>query len=68
MLLSCGLLVGVVSAMASVLPHMLASGVQPPLVGLSFWLLVILMSGMASGALAVLRTINAPVVAALRGE
>jgi ABC-type antimicrobial peptide transport system permease subunit len=68
MLLSCGLIVGIVSALASVLPHMLASGVQPPLWTLSFWLLVILGSGMASGTIAVVRTINSPVVAALRGE
>jgi ABC-type antimicrobial peptide transport system permease subunit len=68
LLLACGLLVGVVSALASVLPHMFSAGVRPPLVALGGWLLVILVTGMLAGVFAVRRTINAPVVSALRGE
>lgn len=68
MLLACGLLVGVVSALAAVLPHMFSAGVQPPFAVLGGWLLVILVTGMLAGVFAVRRTINAPVVSALRGE
>jgi putative ABC transport system permease protein len=68
LLLSCGLGVGVVSALAAVLPHMFSAGVQPPFAALGAWLLVILVTGMLAGVFAVRRTISAPVVSALRGE
>lgn len=68
LLLLGGLAVGVVSALAAVLPHMLSAGVKPPVATLSMWLLVILVTGMMAGMFAVRRTIAAPVVTALRGE
>jgi ABC-type antimicrobial peptide transport system permease subunit len=66
-LLVGGLLTGVVSALLAVLPHWLAGGAQVPLAELAIYLGIVLVVGVISGLAAVLATLRAPLVGALRG-
>jgi hypothetical protein len=67
-LLLGGLATGTIAAIVTVLPHMLTSGAQVPLVDLAIMLGVVLVVGIATGLAAVRATLSAPLVAALRGE
>jgi hypothetical protein len=67
-LLLGGLLTGVLSAAVTVLPHWLVGGAHVPFWDLGMMLAVVLVVGVLTGLLAVRATLNAPLVAALRGE
>jgi putative ABC transport system permease protein len=67
-LLLGGLATGVFSALVTVLPHWFVGGAQVPFLTLSIMLGVVLIVGVLTGLLAVRATLNAPLVAALRGE
>jgi ABC-type antimicrobial peptide transport system permease subunit len=67
-LLLGGLLTGVLSAAVTVLPHWLLGGAHVPFWDLGVMLGVVLVVGVLTGLLAVRATLNAPLVAALRGE
>jgi len=67
-LLLGGLLTGVISALVTVLPHWLVGGAQVPFLTLGIMLGVVVIVGVLTGFLAVRATLNAPLVAALRGE
>lgn len=67
-LLLGGLLTGVLSALVTVLPHWLVGGAQVPFATLGIMLSVVVVVGVLTGMLAVRATLNAPLVAALRGE
>jgi ABC-type antimicrobial peptide transport system permease subunit len=68
LLLLGGLATGTIAALVTVLPHMLASGARVPLVDLAVMLGVVLVVGVVTGLIAVRATLQAPLVAALRGE
>ena len=67
-LLIAGLAVGVVAALVAVLPHLAAGGAAVPWLGLAGMLALIVVAGLVTGLAAVRSTVNAPVVAALRGD
>ena len=67
-LLLAGLLVGVVAALMTVLPHMLGGGARVPVVELATMLAIVLLVGLAAGLLAARATLRVPVLAALREE
>ncbi len=67
-LLLAGLLVGVVAALMTVLPHMLGGGATVPVVELATMLAIVLLVGLAAGLLAARATLRVPVLAALREE
>jgi putative ABC transport system permease protein len=68
LLLIGGLAAGSIAALVTVLPHMLISGARVPLVDLAAMLGVVLVVGLITGLIAVRATLQAPLVAALRGE
>lgn len=67
-LLLGGLLTGVLSALVTVLPHWIVGGANVPFLTLGAMLGVVVVVGVLTGLLAVRATLNAPLVAALRGE
>ena len=67
-LLLGGLLTGVVSALVTALPHMLAGGVSIPLRDLALLLAVVLVVGCLSSLASVRATLRSPILAALREE
>lgn len=67
-LLVGGLLTGLVCALLAVLPHWLIGGAQVPLAELAIYLGIVLVVGVVSGLAAVLATLRAPLVGALRGN
>ncbi|MCI0357592.1 MAG: FtsX-like permease family protein [Planctomycetaceae bacterium] len=68
LLLLGGLTAGTLAAIVTVLPHMAASGARVPLADLAVMLGVVLVVGVLTGLIAVRATLQAPLVAALRGE
>ncbi len=67
-LLLQGLATGVVAAICAVLPHILLGGAQVPVWGVLQLLVVILLIGLATGALAVRLLVRGSLIQALRGE
>jgi ABC-type antimicrobial peptide transport system permease subunit len=67
-LLIGGLGIGALAALVAVLPQMLLGGAHVPLADLLAMLGVVLIVGVITGLLAVRATLQAPLVAALRGE
>jgi ABC-type antimicrobial peptide transport system permease subunit len=67
-LLVGGLVVGVLSALVAVLPHLLAGGASIPWRSLGLTLGLVLVVGLAAGMWAVRATLRAPLLAALRAE
>ena len=68
LLLSCGLLTGIVCALLAVAPALLARGGQLSLVSLLLLLAVVFMTGLAASFAAVLVVKRAPLLTALRAE
>jgi ABC-type lipoprotein release transport system permease subunit len=67
-LLVLGLAIGAAAAFLSVLPHLLSATAEIPWLSLVILLLVVLICGLGAGALAVSRTLHAPLLNALRRE
>jgi len=67
-LLVLGVLMGTVTALLAVLPHLLSGLAEPPWLGLTATLLVILAVGLVAGVVAVGATLRTPLVPALRRE
>ena len=67
-LLLGGLATGTLAALFSVLPHMLLGGAHVPLAELAVMLGAVLVVGIVTGLWAVRATLQAPLLAALRGE
>lgn len=67
-LLLGGLLTGTLAALFSVLPHMYLGGAHVPLAELGVMLGAVLIVGIGTGLIAVRATLQAPLLAALRGE
>jgi ABC-type lipoprotein release transport system permease subunit len=67
-LLIGGLLLGIGSALITVLPHMVAGGAALPVGMLLIMLAVVPVVGLLSGLLAVRATLRAPLIPALRGD
>lgn len=67
-LLLGGLATGTLAALFSVLPHMLLGGAHVPLAELAVMLGAVLVVGIVTGLWAVRATLQAPILAALRGE
>jgi uncharacterized repeat protein (TIGR01451 family) len=67
-LLIGGLLLGIASALVTVLPHMLVGGAALPVGMLAIMLGVVPVVGLLSGLLAVRATLRAPLIPALRGD
>jgi hypothetical protein len=67
-LLTGGLLIGVVAALTTSLPHMLLGGAQVPFGTLSLMLGLVLAVGLLAGLGAVRATLRAPLLPALRGD
>jgi ABC-type antimicrobial peptide transport system permease subunit len=67
-LLFGGLAIGVVAALVAVLPHALVGGARPPLPELAVMLGLVALVGCVVGWLSVRSTLQAPLIAALRGE
>jgi len=63
-----GLLIGIVAALVAVLPHALVGGARPPLGELATMLGIVAVVGCLVGWLSVRKTLQAPLIAALRGE
>ena len=68
LLLSCGLLTGVVCALIAIAPAMLARGGQVSVVSLAVLLLAVLVTGLAASLGAVAAATRAPLLPALRTE
>ncbi len=67
-LLAAGLAMGTFAALVAVLPHMVLGGAKPPWFELSALLCGVGIVGLITGRWAMRATLDAPVVAALRGE
>lgn len=67
-LLAAGLLLGVIAAVVAIAPHVIATGADIPWSYLILALLAVFVVGMTSSITSVRATMNAPVIAALRGE
>ena len=67
-LLVMGLVIGTVSAVLAVAPHVVGSGGEVPWLRLSLMLALVLLIGLAAGAVAVATTLRAPLIPALRRE
>ncbi len=67
-LLVLGLAVGSLSALAAVSPHLLARGGSFPWLSLSLTLLVVVVTGLAAGAVAVWNVLQIPLLPALKAE
>ncbi len=67
-LLLVGLAVGAVSALVAVAPHLLGGGEQVPWLELLGLFAVVLVVGLAAGTIAVVGTLQAPLIPALRRE
>lgn len=68
LLLGCGLLTGVVSALIAIAPAFLARGGSLSLVSLGLLLLAVLATGLTASVLAVRTVLRAPLLASLRAE
>mgnify|MGYP002621742778 CR=1 FL=1 len=68
LLLLGGLAVGVLAALVAVLPHLLSGGAGVPWISLALTLAVVLIVGLAAGAIAVRATLRAELLPALREE
>ena len=67
-LLLGGLAIGIIAALVAVLPHALFGGARPPLAELAIMLGIVAVVGCIVGWLSVRSTLQAPLIAALRGE
>jgi ABC-type antimicrobial peptide transport system permease subunit len=67
-LLLLGLATGALSALVAVAPHLLAGGGQVPVLQLLALFAVVLIVGLAAGTVAVIGTLRAPLIPALRRE
>ncbi|MDA1140116.1 MAG: FtsX-like permease family protein [Planctomycetota bacterium] len=67
-LLVVGLLVGTVSALLAVAPHLIGGGSDVPWASLLGMLGLVFITGMLSGTAAVIATIRSPIISSLRGE
>jgi putative ABC transport system permease protein len=67
-LLVGGLVIGIAAAGVAAVPPLVARGGDVPWIGLAGMLLVIVITGLATGLVAVRATLRAPILAALRGE
>jgi len=67
-LLVLGLVIGAISAFLAVLPHLLGTTAEIPWWHLLLFLVIVLCFGLAAGAVAVARTLRAPLLDALRRE
>lgn len=68
MLLGLGMLLGVTSAMLTVVPHMLVGGAKVPFADLFGLMALILVVGFATGIWALRATLRVPLLPALRGD
>jgi ABC-type antimicrobial peptide transport system permease subunit len=67
-LLIAGLGIGIVAALVTLLPHLLAGGAAIPWLSLCAMLVIVLAVGLAAGMTAVRWVLRAPLLAALRGN
>jgi hypothetical protein len=67
-LLLGGLATGVFAALVAVLPHLLSGGASIPWLALAGMLGVVLVAGLATGAVVVRAVVAAPLLAAIRDE
>lgn len=67
-LLLGGLTIGIIAALVAVLPHALVREARPPIVELAVMLSLVALVGSLVGWLSVRRTLQAPLIAALRGD
>lgn len=67
-LLVCGLLLGTVSALIAMMPHLASSAAAVPWDSILQLLAIILVVGMLTAVFAVIEAIRTPIVATLRGE
>lgn len=67
-LLASGLAIGVVAAVAAVLPHFAAHRAEVPWLTLLAMVALVLGAGLAAGAIAVRAAVSAPLLPALRGQ
>src|SRR5262249_37750338 len=67
-LLVLGLVVGALTAIVAVAPHLLGTATEVPLLQLVGLLFAVLLVGLISAALAVVSTLGAPLIPALRRE
>ena len=63
-----GILIGTVTALLAVLPHLLSGLAEPPVLSLSATLLLILALGLSAGAVAVRGSLRTALAPALRGQ
>lgn len=68
LLLAVGLGCGVLAALVAVLPHLFGGGASIPWRSLAVTLLVVMLAGLSAGLTAVRAVLQAPLLAALRGE
>ena len=68
LLLASGLGIGLLAALIAVLPHAWAGGAEPPWSTLFSVLIMLLVVGIATGALAMYRVVTAPTLESLRDE
>ena len=67
-LLIAGLAIGIIAALVTLLPHLLAGGASIPWLSLAATLAIVLAAGLLAGLTAVRAALNAPLLAALRGK
>jgi putative ABC transport system permease protein len=67
-LLIAGLTIGVIAALVTLLPHLLAGGASIPWLSLAATLAVVLCAGLLAGLASVRAALRAPLLAALRGK
>jgi ABC-type antimicrobial peptide transport system permease subunit len=67
-LLIAGLLIGILSALVTLLPHLLSGGAAIPWLSLAVMLIVVLAVGILAGMSAVRAVLRGPLLAALRGN
>ncbi len=63
-----GILIGTVTALLAMLPHLLSGLAEPPVLSLSATLLLILVLGLSAGAVAVAASLRTALTPALRGQ
>jgi ABC-type antimicrobial peptide transport system permease subunit len=67
-LLIAGLTIGIVAALVTLLPHLLAGGASIPWLSLAATLAIVLCAGLLAGLASVRAALRAPLLAALRGK
>ena len=68
LLLTTGLLLGIVSAGVALLPHVVLEGAKVPLLAMGELLLIVLVVGLSVGLFFVRQMLKVAPIAALRGE